>query len=698
MKYCSFIIALIAFAFQIYVFNANAYDNTTTHRYINEMAVKNKANIDSYLMTSLGMNGGIDTMLGTKPIWEWIVKGGFEEDKPSSRCLRHFHDPLEENWDEAGLLFFTKYDSMIYWAQAPYSENDDSDNKYSWQWAKEYYHKALLTGSEEYYAKTFRSLGQVMHLVSDAAVPAHVRNDPHPIIDPYERWVENHPSTIKNLEYKWFSAEDTIFDKAVSNSSAPSPISALWDHDEYLPDGSNMPDGFNRTIGLAEYTNANFWTEDTMNDYPHPSFEDINFDEDLFREVILAENSESHNRFYLSKQNGDPIDHFFTVRYWFYHLSESSEYDDAKKEALRLTYTLDDVCCIDYAKKLIPRAIGYSAALLDYFFRGSIEITLPSKQYHSGVYSMIEDPDQGFAHIILNARNITPSGEKMTGGSIELVVKYKLTLNGEDPFQSKYIETTESYSYITAEAKNISEIPRNESVELEFELKEALPINATDVTINLVYRGALGNEQDAIAVGYKDISEPTPLDFFSNLDKICLAGGWLDAGSDDAIRLVDENGNGISDENEIDVYPHDVKDYYTRLSSISDPQAPLQDPEDIHIPEIKAGEFRREVFFLGDDELALSRFSLWSPCSDPNDGHSSGSQIPLGTDTLKSFKRQTYWLTAEECSSMGEDPGCSVRRYPSFTSFRGVEMHGVIITYEDESWGHDNTCSLDNLN
>ena len=483
---------------------------------------------------------------------------------------------------------------------------------------------------------------------------------------------------------------------AVSNSSAPSPISALWDHNEY--DGSVMPNGTNDTIGLAEYTNANFWTEDTIGDYDHPSFEDIRFDEDLFREVILAENSESHERFYLTKQDGDFIDHFVTVGYWFYHLSQSAEHDDTKREALRFTYKLDEKCCTDYAKKLIPRAIGYSAALLDYFFRGSIEITLPSNQYHSGVYSMIEDPDQGFTHIILNARNTTPGGDKMTGGSIELVVKYKLTLNGEDPFQSKYIETTESYSYITAEAKNISEIPRNESVELEFELKEALPINATDVTINLVYRGALGNEQDAIAVGYKDISEPTPLDFFSNLDKICLAGGWLDAGSDDAIRLVDENGNGISDENEIDVYPHDVKDYYTRLSSISDPQAPLQDPEDIHIPEIKAGEFRREVFFLGDDELALSRFSLWSPCSDPNDGHSSGSQIPLGTDTLKSFKRQTYWLTAEECSSMGEDPGCSVRRYPSFTSFRGVEMHGVIITYEDESWGHDNTCSLDNLN
>jgi hypothetical protein len=61
---------------------------------------------------------------------------------------------------------------MIYWAQS-------SDNDYSWLLSREYYYQALLTGSEEQYAKTFRSIGQVMHLVSDAAVPAHVRNDAH---------------------------------------------------------------------------------------------------------------------------------------------------------------------------------------------------------------------------------------------------------------------------------------------------------------------------------------------------------------------------------------------------------------------------------------------------------------------------------------------------------------------------------------
>ena len=674
--------------FNIYQ-TCDAYDNIHTHQYINLKALE-KSNANSIFRNFFGFSKGIEEKVGGKEIQEWITVGGRLEDEPHWRCLRHFHDPLEE-WNNAGL--FSLYNSMIYWAQTP----DPGDtyrlnNEYSWTLAKEFYHQALITGSGEFYANTFRTLGQLMHLVSDAALPAHVRNDSHLIVDPYERWVKNNSAKIESLEYKWFSVGDTIFNKAVSNSSAPNPISALWDHDEYKSDGANMPDGLNNTIGLAEYTNANFWTEDTLNDYPHPCLDDTNYDDDLWSNLqpVVAEDLDTDNRMYFSKHNGDPVEHFMAAGYWFNYLYELNKW-----EVIHSATILDELCFEDYAEKLIPRAIGYSAALLEHFFSdGSIEITLPSQQYHSGVYAMIKAPEQSFTRIVLNARNTTPNGEEMTNGSIELVVKYKLAL--EDPFQPNPIPTTEAFSYITvAEANGINQIPRDDSVGLEFNLSPALPIDATDVTINLVYRGALGSEQDAIAVGYKDISEPTPLDIFSNLDKVCLAGNWYDAGSAAAIALVDENGNGISDYNEIDVYPHDVKDYYARLSSVSDPQNPSGTSEDIHIPEIHAGEYMRVAFFLGDDKLALSGFSLLSLCTDPNDHH-RGSQIYLRTDTFKNFRRQTYRLSAEECNSMGNDPGCAIVRYPSFTPFRGVEMRGIRIHYGD-LWGHDTTCSLDDL-
>lgn len=34
---------------------------------------------------------------------------------------------------------------------------------------------------ERGFADTFRALGQVVHLIVDAPVPEHVRNDPHPL-------------------------------------------------------------------------------------------------------------------------------------------------------------------------------------------------------------------------------------------------------------------------------------------------------------------------------------------------------------------------------------------------------------------------------------------------------------------------------------------------------------------------------------
>ena len=687
----------------IYRDNSIAYDNTFTHRYINEQVVKERTLVDIVLKNSLGFDKGIYTKIDGKEIWKWIRDGGFEEDEPNWRCLRHFHDPLK-NWSDAGL--FSQYESMIYWAQTPESSNSYAlYNEYSWQLAKEYYLQALLTGSEKDYAKTFRAIGQLMHLVSDAALPAHVRYDSHLKLepfgliiyddsDPYEEWVKNNKNIVINMNYDDITVDRIIFDMAVSDGEATSPISALWDHDEYRADGSNIPDGLNNTIGLAEYTNANFWTEDTDEDYPHPRLDETNYyDGDVWLnpEAVDAEDGEIDKRIYFSKTTGDPVEHFVAAGYWYYQL-----YMWNKPEVLR-TVLLDEQCFEDYAEKLIPRAIGYSAALLDYFFfRGSIEITLPAEQHHAGAYAMTTDPDQGFTRITLNAQNNSTSGEKMTDGSIELVVKYKLAL--DDPFQSYPVPTTEEFFYIAApEANNIRAIPSDGYEMLEFNLSPAIPLYATDVSINLVYKGILGLEADAVVVGHKDISEPTPKDICSNLDKVCIAGSWHDAGSPEAIALVDTSGNGISDRNEVDVYPHDLRDIYLRASSVADPQDPSRTEDDIHIPEIQAGEFIRAAFILSDDEFMLATYRPLSICIHPDDDHLGvGAQTNIFART--SIKNQTDAGTPEDCISIGTEPPCTIRHYPTFTPFRGVEIRdGIVITYQDGSWGHDISCPLDKL-
>lgn len=49
----------------------------------------------------------------------------------------------------------------------------------------------------------------------------------------------------------------------------------------------------------------------------------------------------------------------------------------------------------------------------------------------------------------------------------------------------------------------------DEPIPLTFDFTDRIPINAMDLYLQVVYRGKLGDEPDALVVGTKDISEPT---------------------------------------------------------------------------------------------------------------------------------------------------------------------------------------------
>jgi hypothetical protein len=60
--------------------------------------------------------------------------------------------------------------------------------------------------------------------------------------------------------------------------------------------------------------------------------------------------------------------------------------------------------------------------------------------------------------------------------------------------------------------------------ELSFSFSRELPINAWDVVLQVVYRGRLGGEEDAVVVATKDISEPTFIATYNDTDYIHLDG------------------------------------------------------------------------------------------------------------------------------------------------------------------------------
>ena len=81
--------------------------------------------------------------------------------------------------------------------------------------------------------------------------------------------------------------------------------------------------------------------------------------------------------------------------------------------------------------------------------------------------------------------------------------------------------------------------------------------------IQLVFKGQLGSETGAVALGTKDISEPTPLDVANNMDYACVNGTYLTAGSPAAITAVDSDHNGSAN---WDVFPHGLSDVYAAFN------------------------------------------------------------------------------------------------------------------------------------
>ena len=90
-----------------------------THKRLNEEAVNTSVLVtENYLNSQLGFSKGIKEEISgesdTKTVEKWIRDGGKTEDKPI-RFKNHFHNPLEEDWNKAGLWRIFK--SSILWAQ-----------------------------------------------------------------------------------------------------------------------------------------------------------------------------------------------------------------------------------------------------------------------------------------------------------------------------------------------------------------------------------------------------------------------------------------------------------------------------------------------------------------------------------------------------------------------------------------------------
>lgn len=717
-----FMTIILLFHYEIAV----GYDDQIAHPTVTELAVQNSI-VKTKLIQQLGpdVSKGYDSLINGKSIVRWIRDGSTTEDKEPCRRASHMHDPTKD-WNISYMSDFPPSEAYCLlqgWGAKPYSnitwatgylgpapggqkQQFTSDPRYApnnWDNAREYYYRALTgtsnlpppfpPGRDRYFVASFQALGQVLHLLQDVSVPAHTRNDfmSHLFVfDPlfvYRRQILSQPyeTYVRNLGSKIDTIAQPVDNFPTFDTKS---ITGFWDTDIY---NKSNPSG-SLSIGLAEYSNANFfsdWTifkttiEDSAHSFPYPAWSSV-------QEYEVIDPITNNTKKYFKKVgDGETLGHLAVAREYYSYLPSTVKH---------LGLELDDACHEDYARKLLPRAVGYSAALLDYFFRGNIEITLPS----NGAYGLTTDPAKGFTKISLLAENKTENNEAMPDGSIELVVRYKLAK--DDPFQSYPVETDTEFTYIVvSEATGKRALPSGSTVELTFGTGQdtIIPLRATNVYLQVVYKGRLGSEDGAVAVGFKDISEPTPIDIYNNMDKICLNGTWYDAGSQQAIAQVDSDGDGVP---EWDIYPHNLKDIYYRISSVTDPQAASSSLFDAYAPLQETRGLLRALYILGDYQSSPSDFRFHYSFltqingSDPRD--SALHLEMLKTLPGNAIKNQTdYAIQSDaECANAGTTAPCDIRYYPLLYPFRGTNIWGPAgFIVENIRYPADTSCSWDLL-
>jgi hypothetical protein len=362
------------------------------------------------------------------------------------------------------------------WALGLLGRGPNADqNHFSLADARVHQLRSLTDGTrsdrDRYTARMFRTLGQVIHVLQDMAQPQHTRNDPHVgctllrFIAGEKSWYEAYTETrARTVKYK----NRTVASRSLVFAGYD-PVSLPAYRDYWAnPMGS----------GLAEYSSRNFFSAGTnlgvfnvqepcgglsepVCDPRAYSTEDVSFTVPrLIGPPLIGQ-----LRFYL-RDIADPLTgqvdrgvRVSTRSLWDQHL---------ERLGLPRRFTLNTYNYDSMADVLIPRAVGYSAGLLDHFFRGRLDV------------AVVSDPDDSTnSHLILRGTNASP--EPLAAGTISL---YYEDPNGNRLPVSTFVPITVTASQPIERNGIISSAPF------------LAPFDA--VRFVAVYHGMLGQEDDVV--------------------------------------------------------------------------------------------------------------------------------------------------------------------------------------------------------
>jgi len=393
-----------------------------------------------------------------------MVDGSYDEDFASAedkvggnRSYNHFYDPLDTTYGKGlsdsppdrrivlgtnSFVWASVSNSIGYnyrgepisaptpfgfkWTFYP-GRNVNTSNIWSWPNARGYEWLGL-TATNQLERQTnllfmFRAVGQVMHLLEDASQPQHVRNEQH--WDMFPCWrspIEDYGSLhVKDLNYQhamldWrgdgFSKLEDFWDRHLYDGTSSQPLN----------DSENSMKSTN-TLGLAEWCNGNFigdrhQYEEYLNPdeeypldpppigyYPYPSLRKstdyLSVDRQLSYAVrpSFLKSGAQIDRLYLDKVGAGVHFNNHSV------LTYLGAYFAGRGFEVTPTTIKDDNVLKAYHDILIPKAVEYSAGLLDYYFRGTLSATVngttvgirntSGQDFKGGTFILLKDDASG---------------------------------------------------------------------------------------------------------------------------------------------------------------------------------------------------------------------------------------------------------------------------------------------------------------
>ncbi|MHB9019316.1 MAG: lamin tail domain-containing protein [Minisyncoccota bacterium] len=327
---------------------------------------------------------------------DYLVDGARSEDD-IPRWMNHFYDPVFER----GLTEDPKIDPFYVlgsWNKSKdWASNSDLQNEMKYKvpttiasildaiqqrkisslttetdftWNEALYF--WINGEKE---KSMFALGHVLHLIQDVSVPDHTRNDPHPEGSIYEKWAGKF--TLSNPDKK------LLLKLANKN----------------LINLDNLSSYFNE---LAKYSNNNFYSKDTIGiqsgyDLPEPDFNNYNIKLGLYYVINRDFNNEEY--FLIAKKSLGNI-----------MISTKTN-----------TILDDEVIKQSYWDIISPKAVQYSASVLDLFFK-EVERLKDDPQFAK--------KESFFAQVIDAAKNIVSA---ITGTAENIISVVKDNAQIQDP-------------------------------------------------------------------------------------------------------------------------------------------------------------------------------------------------------------------------------------------------------------------------